>query len=155
MFRLIAAGLGILCLLALCFAAGVMWSSTPLEIKSQSAANQSVEPRRQKDEQEEIQMVRRAVIAGFESIGVVKECTRRKEDLTLTVAPSFTAIDAKSKTNVCEMVYCYLMILPREYNLSEYNSVLKLRDSETGKDIGAYKPITGLRLDQQEKPSQK
>jgi hypothetical protein len=153
--KLIAAGCGILCLSALCFAAGVAWSTMPGPTRPQPGGPQAVVPQRAIDDQEEVQKSRRAVITGFESIGIVKQFARQKRDLTLTVAPSFKAIDDKSKTNVCEMVYCYLVIAPRAYKLSEYDYVLNLNDGETGKNIGVYNPKDGLRLDQQETPRQK
>jgi hypothetical protein len=155
MFKLIAAGCGIIGLSVLCFVAGITWSTMPAPTRPQPGGPQAVNPQRAKDDQEELQLTRRAVIAGLESIGIVKQFARRQRDLTLTVAPSFQAIDYKSKTNVCEMVYCFLLSMPRDYNLSEYDYVLNLNDGETGKNIGAYNPKTGLRLDKQEKPQQK
>jgi hypothetical protein len=146
--KFIAAGCGIICLSVLCFAAGVAWSTMPRGTKPQPVDPQPVVAQRTKDDQEEVEMTRRAVLTGFESIGIVKQFARRQRDLTLTVAPSFKAIDQKSKTNVCEMVYCYLLMMPRAYNLSEYDYVLNLKDGETGKNIGVYNPKTGLRLDQ-------
>ena len=61
---------------------------------------------------------RRAAIEGLKTVGIVNEWTRRHFDLNL-IAPSFHAIDPKSKTVVCELVYAYLMIMPKEYKLSD------------------------------------
>jgi hypothetical protein len=151
--KLIAAALGAICLSIGSFVAGVTWSTAPAPIKSQPTADAPSAPKRTMDEEEETQMMRRAGIKGLESIGIVKECTRRKQDLNLFVGPSWNAIDFKSQTNVCETVYCYLMALPREYKLSEYDLVLNLKDGD--KDIGVYNPKTGLQLNLQEKPSRK
>jgi hypothetical protein len=155
MLKLIAAGCGILCLAAICFAGGVIWSTMPSRATPRSEGAQPATGQRLKDDQEEVLMTRKAVIAGFESVGIVKNYARRDRDLSLIVAPTFKALDEKSKTNVCVMVYSYLMTMPRDYKLTDYDYVLNLKDSETGKNIGVYSPKTGLRLDQQEKRGQK
>lgn len=155
MFKFIAAACGIVALSAACFMAGVTWTTMPGPVKTQPAAAQPAAAKRVIDDQDEAQIMRGGAISGFQSAGIVKETTRRKEDLNLITGPFFKALDQKSKKNVCETVYCYLLTMPRDYTLSEYKEVLKLKDGETGEDIGAYDGKTGLRLNLPEKLKQK
>jgi len=152
----IAIGIVIIGLSALSFVAGVMWSSSPVaNTKSAMGTAQPSAGRPPVDDKEELQTARRLAIEGLKTVGIINEWTRRHLDLNLTVAPSFNAIDPKSKTAVCELVYSYLVIMPPDSKLSDFSEVLKVHDGETGNDLGVYSPKTGLRLQQPDKSKQK
>jgi hypothetical protein len=155
MFKILVAIFGAIALAVGCFMAGVTWTTMPGPVKSQQTDAKPAVPKKVIDDQDEAMLERHGALNGFEKTGVVKQYTRQKQDLNLFVGPLFKTMDQKSRSFVCETAYAYMMTMPAEYKLSEYNETLKLHDGDTQESIGTFSGKTGLRLKEQPKSEKK
>lgn len=153
MLKLVAAICAIIAAGAGGFVAGMTFTTMPGGTKPHEAPPKPGVGQKLIDAEDEAQMERGAMVKGFQTIGLINECTRRKEDLNMAVGPQFKALDQKSKAILCETVYCNLLQSPKEYKLNEYNEVLKIHD-ENGGSLGTFSGKAGLRL-KEEKPASK